>query len=262
MEEFKHAAAHWLCTDSGHTFEEVYAKVLSVTGEARRRYNDDDVSLAAVSDAEFATMMFLDGCFLVWFIAGTSDDMVDDTLARRCYHSSGPNIFKDMFLLENQIPWVVLEALMEFRPLMNMDSWIHACVVILFYREKKKQEDTTVETSILDDSKPPHLLGLLRSSMIGSMPSQKRRGEAGETSPWILPKGAMFLSQIGVKSTASRAEWFANMNVQEKLVSGELSLSPKVLGHFNACRLVNMAALEATGAFATSRVEPEWDGGF
>ncbi|KAF8760488.1 hypothetical protein HU200_010110 [Digitaria exilis] len=96
--------------------------------------------------------------------------------------------------------------------------------------------------------------------MIGSMPSQKRRGEAGETSPWILPKGAMFLSQIGVKSTASRAEWFANMNVQEKLVSGELSLSPKVLGHFNACRLVNMAALEATGAFATSRVEPEWDG--
>nr|CAB3470585.1 unnamed protein product [Digitaria exilis] len=102
MEEFKHAAAHWLCTDSGHTFEEVYAKVLSVTGEARRRYDDDDVSLAAVSDAEFATMMFLDSCFLVWFIAGTSDDMVDDTqLARRCYHSSGPNIFKDMFLLEN-----------------------------------------------------------------------------------------------------------------------------------------------------------------
>nr|CAB3470584.1 unnamed protein product [Digitaria exilis] len=127
-----------------------------------------------------------------------------------------------------------------------MDSWIHACVVVLFYREKKKQKDTTVETSILDDSKPPHLLGLLRSSM--------RRDAAR------LAKRAMFLSQIGVKITASRAEWFADMNVQEKLVSGELSLSPLVLGHFNACRLVNMAALEATGAFATSRAEPEWDG--
>lgn len=70
----------------------------------------------------------------------------------------------------------------------------------------------------------------------------------------------MFLSQIGVKITASRAEWFADMNVQEKLVSGELSLSPLVLGHFNACRLVNMAALEATGAFATSSAESESDG--
>ena len=34
----------------------------------------------------------------------------------------GPSILKDIFLLENQIPWLVLEVLMQLRP---MSSWTY-----------------------------------------------------------------------------------------------------------------------------------------
>ena len=70
-----------------------------------------------LGDAEFAAMMFLDGCFLLqYMVAG--GNVVDDTAApvlqNRMTLSTGPSIQKDIFLLENQIPWLVLDALAEF----------------------------------------------------------------------------------------------------------------------------------------------------
>ncbi|KAL6659531.1 hypothetical protein ACP70R_003571 [Stipagrostis hirtigluma subsp. patula] len=105
MEEVKHAAAYSLCRDSGRS---VYEKILSVVADARRCYTaDDDASLVArLSDAEFAAMMFLDGCFLLQFLADTGGPLFAGRIL-----SAGPSFIKDILLLENQIPWVVLEAL-------------------------------------------------------------------------------------------------------------------------------------------------------
>ncbi|KAF0914876.1 hypothetical protein E2562_032796, partial [Oryza meyeriana var. granulata] len=75
-EELKHAAAHYLCMKSGHSVQEVYGKVLSVAGEDRGLYEEDAVK--EFSEAEFAEMMFLDGCFLLHHLAMTSfSDLFD-----------------------------------------------------------------------------------------------------------------------------------------------------------------------------------------
>lgn len=261
MEEVKHAAAYRLLRAQSRTVEEVYEKVLSVAGDARRCY--DDSVVAGLSDAEFARMMFVDGCFLLWYL----HDRHEDPLISGCAFSHGPSILKDILRLENQIPLLVLEALMD-RPVVDLSNWM--LMDTFFNRAEKKviisrimrfltknlparrvlveqAKTNTVERSSIirvdEDSKPPHLLGLLRSSMISGMPRQKTRIQVRELS-WLLSRSAVDLAQIGVKLTASTANWFADMNVHKKPLCGELSLSSLSLDDFAACCLVNMAALE------------------
>ena len=70
--------------------------------------------MVGLGDAEFAAMMFLDGCFLLQYMVAGGDVEHDATalvLQNRMTLSTGPSIQKDIFLLENQIPWLVLDAL-------------------------------------------------------------------------------------------------------------------------------------------------------
>lgn len=98
--ELKHAAAHYFCEKSGHSVEEVYGKILSIAGEARSCYVDDAV--ANFTDEEFAVMMFLDGCYLLHYIEGIEECAL---LLNRMTLSTGPCMLRDIFLLENQLPW-------------------------------------------------------------------------------------------------------------------------------------------------------------
>jgi hypothetical protein len=66
----KRAAAYFTCTASGHAVEEVYAKILAVAGDARGCYDHDAV--AGILQADFATMMFQDACFLLQYIRWTT----------------------------------------------------------------------------------------------------------------------------------------------------------------------------------------------
>ncbi|CAL5004364.1 unnamed protein product [Urochloa decumbens] len=264
MEEVKQAAAHRLCGMSGRSVEEVYEKILSVAGDARRCY--DDVSVAGLSDAEFATMMFVDASFLVWYLAAH-----DDKLFPGLVLSSEPNIEKDIFMLENQIPWLVLRAIMENTN--NNDVWLRASYRLGDIRprkeEKKKRwmaqwwqlcfpdpmtgdddhgrsDDTD---SIIQRCMPMHLLGLLRFSLICRMPLEKRESKFtfGASTPLTTTcRTAFELAQVGIKLAANKARWFADMNcVKKPVVFGELSLSPLYLTDVTTCWLVNMAALES-----------------
>ncbi|KAG0522265.1 hypothetical protein BDA96_07G022100 [Sorghum bicolor] len=118
MEEVKLAAAYYLCRASGRSTDQVYEKVRSVAGAARGCYDADDPAVVGLGDAQFAAMMFLDGCFLLqYMVAGgdaDDDDATPPVLQNRMTLSTGPSIQKDIFLLENQIPWLVLDALAEF----------------------------------------------------------------------------------------------------------------------------------------------------
>jgi hypothetical protein len=115
-EEVKHAAAHTFCARSGHSVEEVHGKILSIVADARRCYADD-AAVMRFGDTEFAAMMFLDGCFLLEYMhLGTSEALGEERalLVNRMLLSTGPCMLRDIFLLENQLPWLVLETLVEF----------------------------------------------------------------------------------------------------------------------------------------------------
>ncbi|XP_062194904.1 UPF0481 protein At3g47200-like isoform X2 [Phragmites australis] len=70
--------------------------------EARRRYAEP-VPLTA---DEFAEMLLLDGCFVVeFFLKG--EDRADDALIDAAWAMQ--NVYNDLFLLENQLPFFVIE---------------------------------------------------------------------------------------------------------------------------------------------------------
>ncbi|CAO2206022.1 unnamed protein product [Urochloa humidicola] len=109
MEEVKHVAAYRFCGDAGRSTMEVYQRILSLAGDARHCYATDDEAVARLSDADLAAMLLLDGCFLLQYIANSGAPMFAGPNL-----TSGQAILKDMMLLENQIPWMVLDALTEF----------------------------------------------------------------------------------------------------------------------------------------------------
>ncbi|CAL5347805.1 unnamed protein product [Camellia sinensis] len=83
-----------------------------IEGEARKCYNGEEIKVEYSSSDEFVEMMLLDGCFILALITGEriieGEDPVFMGRARLPLFYS---IQQDLLLLENQLPFFVLEAL-------------------------------------------------------------------------------------------------------------------------------------------------------
>ncbi|WVZ54612.1 hypothetical protein U9M48_005382 [Paspalum notatum var. saurae] len=298
MEEVKHVAASQFCNFLNRSVKEVYGNILlPIAGEARSYYTTTDGSVSSLSDAKLAEMMFLDGCILLNFVVGMETRDGEQVMvghSRSCW----PTIAKDILLLENQIPWRVLEALTENRirqPIMEFfREWVDDNVLKLYFLDKKEEEvaswnmwwlrwlellgtqcrwrDPDQERSTADhtgsdrnstssnggsDPKPLHLLDLLWLRMTRGMPEDMRRGKRIPNASLAGSSSAVYLSQIGLKLTASTNSWFADVQVQKHpLLFGELSLTPLFLNEVTACILTNVVALEVARA-TNCPLEPE-----
>ncbi|CAL5057299.1 unnamed protein product [Urochloa decumbens] len=253
-EGVKLAAAYNLCRRNNSAAQDVYGKVLSVVGAARDCYDADDPTVVGVSDADFATIMFVDGCFLVQYmvVVGVSDTDEDRVLhnpmIRRQILSMGASIQKDVFLLENQIPWLVLDAIVaELVPAVDVRGFVH--MMGAMFVQTRRTGLGGGNGNVLDHYKPPHLLGLLRSTLVGCMPHQvmlnfRYHGSTTTGSVQSL-MSATYLNEIGVILTPSTEPRFGDMSFGRLPVNARLFLSPVFLNHVTACCLVNMAALEA-----------------
>ncbi|KAJ1264497.1 hypothetical protein BS78_08G005300 [Paspalum vaginatum] len=243
-EDVKHAAAHYFCDQSGHTVQQVYDKILSIADEARSCYDDKD-AVAGFRDAEFAEMMFLDGCFLLCYAAYEKSDL----LYNRMTLSTGPCMLRDVFLLENQLPWLVLEALMTFST--GTSYSIYWFVVLM-----AGSFDTTPHFSVSEfervsvdrllSYRPAHLLGLLRYYLCSGRGMEHGDPERDKNESLLsISSSAIELAEIGIELTASDRPWLADMSVQTDhwpFPFGQLSLTPLFLNDYTACWLVNMAA--------------------
>jgi hypothetical protein len=230
-EEVKHAATHYFCAKLGKSVEHVYGKILSIAGTARGCYADDAV--ACFSNAEFAAMMFLDGCFLLWYAFCCHEPAL---LYNRMTLSTGPCMLRDIFLLENQLPWLVLEVLTENEAIDIFERFISD------YAGLSNIERTSKTGLFLGETKPPHLLGLLRCGQISGMTTEDTSYVA---TTWAMASSAIELAEMGIHLKASNKTCFADMSIEKRLIFGELSLTPLFLNDVNACWLVNMAAFEA-----------------
>ncbi|KAJ1255608.1 hypothetical protein BS78_K182500 [Paspalum vaginatum] len=250
MEDVKRAAAYHFCRGSGRSLQAVYAEVLSVSAHARDCYaatGDEALRGTGEEDDGFAALMFRDGCFLAQFmLADTHPRMVDPSLLC-CFMSNLHSILRDIMLLENQIPWLILEALMPFAPVPVVVGEFVATVAASFAIScdvKRNQGPPFV----MDGSyRPPHLLGLLRAYLLGSIVPPAEVDGAFDSSgitTFSQSSSAIELAQIGIKLTASRTTQLRDMGIKKALFGGELFLAPLVLDGLNACWLVNMVALE------------------
>ncbi|XP_044405353.1 uncharacterized protein [Triticum aestivum] len=104
-------------------------------------------------------MMFYDACFLLEFMLGNKE-LLDCPELRYVFHSNEKYIINDVILLENQLPWMVVETLLNFRfvpvkkKLLNFGENLTNRVYHI------KQDE--ILSDMEEEYTPPHLLGLLR----------------------------------------------------------------------------------------------------
>ncbi|AQK79327.1 hypothetical protein ZEAMMB73_Zm00001d035591 [Zea mays] len=257
--EAKVAAVAEFCRAAGQPFAAVRGKMLSVAGAARGSYAADG-TLVHMNDGEFAEMMLLDGCFLLQFMASVCRHRDDDPLISRGEVRRSINaIVRDVMLLENQIPWLVLSSLMQLMPppaepvvdsfLVLMASAFH----IVGDTNDASSQTRLLATGELDQSAPPHLLGLFhrRHMDMGAVRTQQHQSGILRVPVQLasLSSTAVELAEMGVKLAPSKTKTFGDMAMSKRHwplgLFGELSLAPLVLNRLTECWLLNMAAYES-----------------
>ncbi|KAB5519339.1 hypothetical protein DKX38_023658 [Salix brachista] len=109
VETLKVPMARQFILDSGKDIELIYSELQKVIQTAREFYDED---ITRFDDEQFTQMMFLDGCFILQFMhclinyESEKLEMSD----RQIFH-----VKRDLLLLENQLPFAVLDSLRKQR---------------------------------------------------------------------------------------------------------------------------------------------------
>ncbi|KAI7754315.1 hypothetical protein M8C21_009057 [Ambrosia artemisiifolia] len=164
----------------------LYNKVSEVVKDARNCYTDG--STDGYSDEEFTRIMLRDACFVLFFIECISIAKTKLLLNNEYLGALGfANVVRDIFLLENQIPFVVLEVLLELRfPDDKGENVLNRFFNYLNYGEVMARDE-----KVLENKQPLHLLELYRSYFIslkvslglGSVSAGSRMGQMLSTEP-------------------------------------------------------------------------------
>lgn len=247
-EEVKQVAA-WQCTGTGKLLKEMYEELIPVADAAYDLYDKD--AIQGVAEDDFRHMMFFDACFLVQFMlsrAGSSK--IDKSLQVYLRHNRY-DIFHDIMLLENQLPWMVVEAVMRFMPQPSTipKSFVHRmrrCMMPYDHREPPEPKPFIW----YEDYNPPHLLGLLRYYIVGrrcECDIDDDEEEKPEPKNMSFSASAMDLAEIGITLKANKTMQLIDMHLNRPkagAVFTELCLAPLSLDRDRASYLVNMAAHE------------------
>ncbi|CAL5072465.1 unnamed protein product [Urochloa decumbens] len=249
-EKVKHVAAYHCIRESGRSVQEVYDAVVFAAADARRLY---DGAGAGYDDGEFFPMMFFDACFLVQYMLTCTDAGTEkmDPALRSFFDANDNDVFRDIMLLENQLPWRVVEAVMAFRPV-PVAEFVASLRGCLQDRKDYNSDDESERPFALDEGAPhPHLLGLLRFHIVGR--SAARPPALPETDAISFSVSTIELAEIGVRLAAHRSTTeLIHMGLKKTgNLFAELSLAPLSLDGTRASLLVSMAALElcATPSF-------------
>ncbi|TVU18400.1 hypothetical protein EJB05_34495, partial [Eragrostis curvula] len=253
MEEVKRAALEEFRRAASQPCEAARGKVLSLVGSARRCYAGGERYMK--DDGALAEMMFLDSWFLLQFMVSMCPDDPDAPpeedllMARAEVHTRINDIARDLLLLENQIPWFVLEALKDLWPTtVPVDKFLRLMASAFdIGNQDRANNDQTDDDLLAGQANHDHLLGLFYRRQVGPARTQSLRVPRLSS----LSSTAVELAEMGVKLTAGKTKEFGDMSVKQRQwrglgfgLYGELSLSPLVLNDLTACWLINMAAYE------------------
>ncbi|KAK2995070.1 hypothetical protein RJ640_028240 [Escallonia rubra] len=162
-------------------------------------------STDAYDDEEFSRMMLLDACFILSVIcsktfkmkytgnqtpptenidghrcvvfSGSSDDKADPVVLWYHEHLGAlgwANIFRDMFLLENQVPYEVLRVLINFRSDVGNEGEATMNGFVHFIVHRQMTSESTSKSQL----RPSHLLEMYRTSFLRFDSNQERSEKA------------------------------------------------------------------------------------
>ncbi|CAK9185898.1 unnamed protein product [Ilex paraguariensis] len=248
-EKLKAAVAFDFINHSGMDPQEFYKKIVDFVVIIRDCYLPG--STDAYDDVAFARMMFLDGCFLLGFIDNYMNrgmsvvTMLGNTLG------SGRlgMFFGDFILLENQLPFLVIQALMSIRYRDDegekmIDNFLHSSYAPRMANKKQESQD--------EQRQPLHLLELVRQKYLSHSHHKANGGrKKGKNSSSTTSKAsdhsfgsAIELKAKGIHFKSSGISCLTDISFTSSFGYGQLTLPPIVSSHQSKVLFLNMMAHE------------------
>ncbi|XP_019186302.1 PREDICTED: UPF0481 protein At3g47200-like [Ipomoea nil] len=149
-------------TQGGVGVEECWRKLKDLQGRAERYYGDLDDIKFVDDDDEFVKMLLLDGCFIVEYVIIQSGvGMLQKCIVDPIFMIQGmdTNIARDMLLLENQLPFFVLQALYDM--ICNLPVKPEFWKMVKFAFEPCLPKKTIISLPVYPGQEIKHLLQLV-----------------------------------------------------------------------------------------------------
>ncbi|XXG50466.1 hypothetical protein AAC387_Pa02g4469 [Persea americana] len=256
MERYKKVAAGWfLSIATGNNranaimnekvVNNVYDKfVAEVTRESSPRDYYANTFMEEYNQEKFMKMMFLDGCFILYFIHLFVERPHGERLLDRS-HLNGQAILRDMFLLENQIPYTVLKALMSLVPNQSIESETSNVIekfidMVLCHKDDSRSKSSRDEEK---EGEPMHLLDLIRSKLIGGSGQIKSTDRATRYRYYPF-RSIMELKAEGIQVSVSGSSNLKDIDFKEGVLYGYLQLPQLTIDDNTKTSLLNLIAYE------------------
>ncbi|CAN6586320.1 unnamed protein product [Malus baccata var. baccata] len=254
-EDFKLMLTKRFLDYTGQNAEDVHHKIEEkikelkdcYTEEATQRYDDKTHAWTQRYDDEtLAWMLFLDGCSTLQFIHSFVEETLDELLIKRDQIACAQ---QDLFLLENQVPYQVLELLMrssnKCTELKNsIERYVQANIGAPRETQLKNQEQNVV---IIMEKEPAHLLDLLRTRMLG--PPKNPNKQAKDHSVQSF-RNVQELDAAGIHFTLSNSSLLGDISfVSQSFTGGFLSLPAISVDDSTGPKFMNLVAYEMCPGF-------------
>ncbi|KAK6945184.1 Protein of unknown function DUF247, plant [Dillenia turbinata] len=225
-----------------------YHKVTEVAAEARKCYEEGSTDV--FEDEKFAQMMFLDGCFVLQYIWCMVNDK-QDAMSMKSHEIAF--VQRDLFLLENQLPYLVLEALMNLRFKNNdkdemIDKFITSTRAPQTQTREKKPttgpvRDLGNRVPVEDDQPPAHLLEVFLKKIVDKKLLEQPIYHQNDQD-WYSYRSAKELKMVGIHFRPSKTHRFTDVEFESKFMSGFLYLPPITVDDATKSFLLNLVAYE------------------
>ncbi|CAL8155191.1 unnamed protein product [Prunus armeniaca] len=221
FEDVKRWYLHCLLSSSQYVSLESLIKVIMELAKSARdcyAYPLDDLN-----EKDFVEMMILDGCFLLQlFRKAYCCELEEDYDPAFDVCCTREHLYHDLLLLENQLPWSVLECLYNLTANCPSQEASLPYLVLNFFRQSSADE-LMLTHSFSQPRKILHILDLVRTVMVNGFEEkldehvEKKQKKNELNLPQRIPN-ATSLSEAGIKfrKSQTKGEGGCIMNIEFK----------------------------------------------
>ncbi|KAM2227456.1 hypothetical protein ACFXTI_014260 [Malus domestica] len=247
-EEFKLMLTKRFLKYTRQTVETLHQKVEKKIKELRECYAKE--ATQTYDDETLAWMLFLDGCSTLQFIHSFVDEELEELKIKRDQIAFAQ---QDLFLLENQVPYQVLELLMsssnKHEELKKaIETYVQANIGAPGKKQSEKQEQKQSKNQEQKQSnvaitmeKPAHLLDLLRTRMLGPPKNPDKRAKDHSVQSF---RNVQELDAAGIHFTLSKSSLLGDISFVSQSFAGFLSLPAISVDDSTGPKFMNLIAYE------------------
>jgi hypothetical protein len=242
-EEYKLVLANKFVKEcgKGKKAESLYAEIKEKIKQLRE-YFDEEVNKKYEDDQDLAWILFVDGCAVLQFIhCAVHEEKFKDMKIKNDLVAFGK---EDLFLLENQLPYQLLEDLMEWSE--NKEGL--KCSIDHFIDMEANCEDK--KTSIGKEKPPAHLLDRLRTRLLRD-PKNKSNDQNMSGGPkvqdsWQSYRNIQELRAAGIQLKPSKSSSLADVSFKDQFTfyPGYIYLPPITVDDSTGPKFLNLIAYE------------------